>query len=121
RRYRIGGYGGPVEPGKPRGDLYVNLKVIPQENWEIDDGTNKLIHTLQITQKQAERGGQVSVQLLFNKVIKITVPAGVKTGDRFTPPEGKGLGVMSPKKRGDLVIAVEVVEKKGFLSGLFGK
>lgn len=121
RRYRIEGYGVPVEPGKPRGDLYVNLKVIPQENWEIDDATNNLIHTLQITQKQAERGGQVPVQLLFNKVIKVTVPAGVKTGDRFTPPEGKGLGVMSPKKRGDLVIAVEVVEKKGFLSGLFGK
>ena len=60
------------------------------------------------------------MQLLFNKVIKVTVPAGVKTGDRFTPPEGKGLGVMSPKKRGDLVIAVEVVEKKGFLSSLFG-
>ena len=37
RRYRIEGYGVPVEPGKPRGDLYVNLKVIPQENWEIDD------------------------------------------------------------------------------------
>ena len=27
---------------------------------------------------------------------------------------------MSPKKRGNLVIEIEVVEKKGFLSGLFG-
>ncbi|HJK77506.1 MAG TPA: DnaJ domain-containing protein [Methanocorpusculum sp.] len=121
RRYRIEGYGVPVEPGKPRGDLYVNLKVVPQENWEIEDATNNLIHTLQITPKQAERGGPVPVQLLFNKVIRVTVPAGVKTGDRFSPPEGKGLGVMSPKKRGNLVIEIEVVEKKGFLSGLFGK
>lgn len=99
----------------------MNLKVVPQENWEIDDATNNLIHTLQITPKQAERGGLVSVQLLFNKVIRVTVPAGVKTKDRFSPPEGKGLGVMSPKKRGNLVIEIEVVEKKGFLSGLFGK
>lgn len=121
RRYRIEGYGVPVEPGKSRGDLYVNLKVVPQENWEIDDATNNLIHTLQITQKQAEHGCLVQVQLLFNKMIKVTVPAGVQMGDRFSPPEGKGLGVMSPKKRGNLVIEVEIVEKKGFLSGLFGK
>ncbi len=121
RRYRLEGYGVPVEPGKPRGDLYINLKVIPEENWEIDDATNDLIHTLQLTPKQAERGGPVPVQLLFHKVLKITVPAGVKTGDRFSPPEGKGLGVMSPKKRGNLVITVEVTEKQGFLSGLFRK
>ncbi|MDU9375466.1 Chaperone protein DnaJ [Methanocorpusculaceae archaeon Sp1] len=121
RRYRLEGYGVPVEPGKPRGDLYVNLKIIPEENWELDDATNNLIRKLQITPKQAERGGTVPVQMLFNKILKITLPADVKTGDRFAPPEGKGLGVMSPKKKGDLIIEVEVVEKKGFLSGLFGK
>lgn len=118
RRYRIENKGVPVE-GKPRGDLYVNLKVIPEENWEIDDATNNLICHLQIPPKVAEQGGTIPLTLLFNKTIKITVPAGVKTGDRFVPPEGKGLGVLSPKKKGNLVIEVDVAKKKG-LFGLFG-
>ena len=115
RRYRVEGYGIPVD-GKPRGDLYVNLKIIPEENWEMDEATNNLIHKMSIPKKIAENGGQLPLELLFKKTIKITVPAGIKTGDRFAPPEGKGLGVMSPKKRGNIIIEADVVEKKG----LFG-
>ena len=118
RRYRIENKGIPVE-GKPRGDLYVTLKVIPEENWEIDDAGNDLICRLQIPPKIAEQGGTLPLTLLFKKTIKITVPAGVKTGDRFAPPEGKGLGVQSPKKKGNIIIDVEVAKKKG-LFGLFG-
>ena len=99
RRYRIENKGVPVE-GKPRGDLYVNLKVIPEENWEIDDATNDLICHLQISPKIAENGGTISLPLLFKKIIKITVPAGVKTGDRFAPPEGKGLGFYLRRRKG---------------------
>ena len=118
RRYRIENKGVPVE-GKPRGDLYVTLKVIPEENWEIDDATNDLICYLQIPPKIAEQGGTIPLTLLFKKTIKITVPTGVKTGDSFVPPEGKGLGVQSPKKKGNIIIKVEVAKKKG-LFGLFG-
>lgn len=121
RRYRLEGYGVPVSPGKPRGDLYVNLKIIPEENWEIDDATNNLIHKVQITPKQAERGGTVPIQLLFNKILKVTIPKDIKTGDRFAPQEGKGLGVMSPKKKGDLILEVTIREKTGFLAGIFGR
>ncbi len=115
RRYRVEGYGVPVD-GKPRGDLYVNLKILPEENWELDESTNNLIHTMTIPKKVAENGGQISLDLLFKKTIKITVPAGTKTGDRFAPLEGKGLGLMSPKKRGNIIIEAVVAEKKG----LFG-
>lgn len=117
RRYRMEGFGVPVD-GKPRGDLYVNLKIIPEENWEMDEKTNNLIYKMSIPKKIAENGGQLPVDLLFKKTIKITVPAGIKTGDRFAPPEGKGLGVMSPKKRGNIIIEAEVIEKKG-LFGFF--
>ena len=115
RRYRVEGYGVPVD-GKPRGDLYVNLKIIPEENWEMDETTNNLIHKMKIPAKVAENGGQLPLDLLFKKTIKVTIPAGTKTGDRFAPPEGKGLGVLSPKKRGNIIIEADVVEKKG----LFG-
>lgn len=118
RRYRIAGLGIPVD-GKPRGDLFVNLKVVPEENWEIDEETNNLIHVMEIPAKIAERGGQIPLTLLFNKTIKITVPAGVENGMVFMPPEGKGLGVLSPKKKGNLLISVVIKEKKG-LFGLFG-
>ena len=115
RRYRVEGRGIPVD-GMPRGDLYVNLKIVPEENWEMDESTNNLIHKMTIPAKVAEHGGQIPLDLLFKKTIKITVPAGIKTGDRFAPPEGKGLGVMSPKKRGNILIEAVVAEKKG----LFG-
>ena len=75
---------------------------------------------MQIPAKVAEKGGQYPLQLLINRIIKVSIPAGVKTGDRFMPLEGKGLGVMSPKKRGNIVIVAEIVEKKG-LFGFFKK
>jgi curved DNA-binding protein len=120
RRYRIAGCGVPAA-GKPRGDLYVNLKVIPEEDWELEEETNNLVHRLELTRKQMEQGGTVPVQTLLRKPLKITIPKGVAPGDRFFPPEGKGLGVMSPKKRGSIVIEVAATEKKGFFSGFFRK
>ena len=120
RRYRIEGKGVPAEGGKARGDLFVNLKVIPEERWEIDEKTNNLIHKMPIPAKVAEKGGKYPLQMLINRLIKVTVPAGIKTGDVFIPCEGKGLGVMSPKKKGDIVVIADVIEKKG-LFGLFGK
>lgn len=119
RRYRVEGKGVPSESGKKRGDLYVNLKVIPEEGWELD-GDN-LIHTLKIPAKIAERGGQVPLELLINKTIKVTIPPNTKTGDRIIPPECKCLGVMSPKKKGSLIIVVDVTESKGLFGGLFHK
>lgn len=116
RRYRLEGLGVPTENGKKRGDLYVNLKIIPEENWEIEESTNNLIHKMQIPSKIAENGGTLPLTLLFKKTIKITVPAGIKNGERFIPQECKTLGVQSPKKKGSIVIETEVVEKKG----LFG-
>ena len=115
RRYRVEGFGVPID-GKPRGDLYVNLKIVPEENWEMDEATNNLIHKMTIPKKVAENGGQIPLDLLFKKTIRITVPAGIKTGERFAPPEGKGLGVMSPKKKGNIIIEAVVADKKG----LFG-
>jgi len=120
RRYRVEGKGVPGEGGKKRGDLYVNLKVIPEEGWEIDEETNNLIHTMDIPAKIAENGGQVNLELLLKKTIKITIPPNTKTGDRFIPPECRCLGVMSPKKKGGIVIVANVTESKG-LFGLFKK
>lgn len=116
RRYRIEGKGVPAEGGKRRGDLYVNLKVLPEEGWELDEETNDLIHVMKIPAKVAERGGQVPLELLMKRTVKITVPQGIKTGDRFKPCECKGLGVVSHRNRGDIVIVAEIAEKKG----LFG-
>lgn len=117
RRYRVEGKGVP-EAGKKRGDLYVNLKVIPEEDWELEEGTNNVIHTAAIPAKISEKGGEMTIDLPFKKKLKITVPAGIKSGDRFVPKECKGLGVQAPKKKGDIVIIADVIEKKG-LFGLF--
>ena len=116
RRYRIEGKGVPAEGGKRRGDLYVNLKVLPEDGWELDEETNNLIHVMKIPAKIAATGGQMPLELLLKKMIKVSIPAGVKIGDRFKPIEGKGLGVVSHKKRGDIVIVAEVVEKKGLFN-----
>lgn len=116
RRYRIEGKGVPSEDGRKRGDLYVNLKVLPEEGWELEEETNNLIYTMNIPSKIAEKGGKMPLLLLLKKIIKVSIPAGLKNGERFKPIEGKGLGVVSHKKRGDIVIVANIVEKRG----LFG-
>ncbi|HJJ41845.1 MAG TPA: DnaJ domain-containing protein [Methanocorpusculum sp.] len=118
RRYRLEGKGVPAENGRKRGDLYVNLKIIPEVDWEFDDSEKNLVHKMQIPKKIADNGGVIDLDLLIKKTIKITIPAGTKTGDRFIPKECRGLGVQSSKGKGDIIIAAEVAEKKGFLSRL---
>ncbi|HJJ28582.1 MAG TPA: DnaJ domain-containing protein [Methanocorpusculum sp.] len=118
RRYRVEGKGVP-EAGKKRGDLYVNLKIIPEDGWEIEEGTNNVLHTMEIPAKIAERGGIMKMEMPFKGgCMRITVPAGVKAGVRFVPQECIGRGVQAPKNKGDIVIIPEIVEKKGFF-GLF--
>jgi hypothetical protein len=50
--------------------------------------------------------------------MRITIPPGIKAGERFVPCECKGRGVQAPKNKGDIVIIPEIAEKKGFF-GLF--
>ena len=60
----------------------------------------------------AVRGGAVNVPLMAGKTVKLTIPAGARTGQQFRL-RGKGMPVLRARKFGDLYVQIEVETPTG--------
>ena len=58
------------------------------------------------------RGGAVNVPLMAGKTVKLTIPAGARTGQQFRL-RGKGMPVLRARKFGDLYVQIEVETPTG--------
>ena len=104
-KMRLSGEGDCGVNGGPAGDLYVVIHVKPSEYYN-RDGIN-IITTLDITPAQAVLGDEVMVKTLDGEQ-KITVQAGVQSGNSI---KIKGAGVpyiQRPSQRGDHIVVVAV-------------
>jgi molecular chaperone DnaJ len=103
QRIRLKGRGGPGHNGGPNGDLYVVTRVDPHPLFgrRGDD----LTITVPITFAEATLGAEVKVPTLDDSPVTIKVPAGTRSGRTFRV---KGRGVSAAKKKGDLLVTVEV-------------
>ena len=86
-RIRVAGEGEPGRNGGPRGDLLVDVRVIPSTEFQ-RDGLN-IYNTTYISFAQAALGGDVRVNTIYGDV-KITVKPGTQTGARIRL-RGKGM------------------------------
>ena len=104
-KIRISGEGDAGINGGPAGDLYVVLHVKPSDYYK-REGLN-VFTRLDITPSQAALGDEVVVETLDGER-KITVQAGIQTGNTI---KIKGLGVPNlsrPSQRGDQIVIVSV-------------
>ncbi len=107
QRYRVEGYGEPGRNGGPRGDLLVDVRVIPSTTFE-RDGMD-LYTTTYISFAQAALGGDIRVKTIDGDV-KFPIKPGTQTGTRIRL-RGKGVcHVHNKEVRGnqysDLVVKV---------------
>lgn len=106
-KLRLRGEGGESESGGPRGDLILEVRVLPHPVFRREGGD--LIVDLPLTIAEATLGARVRVPTISGSV-ELTVPPGTSTGQRLrlrgqgAPTDAGGAG--------DLLAAVRIVAPK---------
>ena len=103
QRIRLSGRGEPGERGGPAGDLYVQVKVRPDELF--GRSGDDLTLTVPITFAESVLGADLRVPTL-DGVVTLRVPPGTPSG-RTLRARGKGV-VRKDGQAGDLLVTVEV-------------
>jgi molecular chaperone DnaJ len=106
QRIRLSGHGHAGERGGPAGDLYVRVRVRPDERF-VRDGDN-LVTVLDVSAPQAALGAELQVPSLDGDQ-RVELPAGTQPGE-ILRVRGQGMPVLRrPGRRGDLRVVVNVV------------
>jgi molecular chaperone DnaJ len=101
---RVPGMGGAGPRGGPRGDLYVHLRVRPDERF-VRRGT-ELIHSLHVPFTQAALGAHLRFETL-DGTEDLVIPKGTQSGRVFRL-RGRGVPDVNGRGRGDLLVEVAV-------------
>ncbi len=105
QRIRLGGRGHAGESGAPDGDLYVLVRVRPDERF-VRDG-NDLVTALDVPAPLAALGERFEVETLDGPV-EVEVKAGAQPGEVITV-KGKGMPDLRRGRAGDLRVVLNVV------------
>src|SRR3954471_15986056 len=106
QRIRLSGRGHAGEHGGPPGDLYVLVRIAPDERW-VRDGDD-LVTGRDVPAPLAALGATLKVPTLDGPV-ELDVPAGSQPGEMLTL-RGAGMPTLRrPGRRGDLRVVVNVV------------
>lgn len=103
-RIRLQGEGGMGEPGAPRGNLYVRIRVKRHSIFQRDGDT--LFCELPVSFGTATLGGEIEVPTLNGKA-RLKIPAGTQSGQRFKLA-GKGVKSVRSHRVGDLVCELNI-------------
>ncbi len=104
-KVRLGGQGGSGSSGGKSGDLYLNVKVRPHDQFQREGDDLKI--TLPVDLYTAVLGGKVPVSSL-DRTVTLTIPPETNNGKQFRL---RGLGMPNlrkPDKRGDLYAVVSI-------------
>ena len=100
---RLKGQGQPGSGGGPAGDALVTVRIAKHALFRVDGADLRL--DLPITLYEAVLGAKVNAPTLEGKV-ELNIPAG-SDGSRTLRLRGKGL--VTPRGRGDLLVALRIV------------
>ena len=105
-RLRVAGKGGAGEPGGRCGDLYIDVRVAPDDRF-LRHGAD-LVHRIQVGFAQAALGATLKVPTVDGDELEIEVPAGTQPGTVFKLAR-LGLPHLRRRGRGDMLVEVQVV------------
>jgi molecular chaperone DnaJ len=106
QRIRLSGRGHAGERGGPPGDLYVLVRIEPDERF-LRDGDD-LVTVLDVSAPRAALGARVMAPSLDGQV-EVEIPAGTQPGEMFTI-RGEGMPRLRRSgRRGDLRVVVNIV------------
>ena len=104
-RVRVAGEGAPGIGGGRRGDLLLNVRVLPHERYQRKG--DDLETSVAVDLYTMVLGGSARVPIMGGKTISLNVPAGTPNGKRFRI-SGQGMPrLRAPETRGDLYVRLE--------------
>lgn len=106
QRIRLTGRGHAGERGGPPGDLYVLVRIKPDERF-VRDG-NDLVTIVDLSAPRAALGAAVTVPTLDGEPEEIAIPPGTQPGTVVTL-RGRGMPSLRRGSRGDQRVVVNVV------------
>lgn len=104
-RVRLSGEGEAGQRGGHAGDLYIFVSVSKHPIFKRDH--NDLHCEVPIKMTTAALGGEVEVPTIDGKKVKLTIPAGTQSNDKFRIKE-RGMTKLKSTARGDLYVHVLV-------------
>ena len=104
-RLRLSGRGGSGGAGLPAGDLYVDVRVLPDPRFRRDG--DDLYHGAVIGISEASLGTTYAVPHIDGGDSELDIPAGTQPGTVFQMPR-RGMPRLQRRGRGDLYVVVEV-------------
>ncbi len=105
KKLRLAGKGNPGAYGGPRGDLYIQAKLMDDPVFSVED--QDLVTYREIKLTDAMLGTTISVPTLEEKQYNLKIPPGIKNGTRMRLP-GHGMPSMKGSKRGDLYVCIHI-------------
>jgi len=107
-KVRIAGKGHPGVAGGSAGDLYINIKVRPNDVFWRED--SDIYTEVPISIFEAVLGGNVEVPTIAGHA-DMKIPAGTSSGQKFRL-KGKGAPLVGKKGTGDQFVIVQIVPPK---------
>ena len=102
QRIRLGGQGEAGIHGGPAGDLYLNVRLAPHPDFQVDGADLK--YEAELPAWQLVLGGEVAVPTMEGTA-KLKIPPGSQPGQRFRL---KDRGMPKANGRGDLYVVLSV-------------
>ena len=99
---RLRGLGVPGVNGAPSGDLLVNIVVMPNKTFRIED--DNLVATVSVPFFKALLGTSVTLRLPNDKKVNVQIPKLTKPGAKLRIPK---LGIEHGSRKGDLFIEIQ--------------
>jgi molecular chaperone DnaJ len=109
QRIILRGQGSAGRNGGANGDLIIVVRVLPHNIFE-RSGDN-LYCEVPISFAEAALGAEIDIPIIGGKTEKFTIPEGTQTDTSFTL-RGKGVANVNTKRRGDLILTVNVETPK---------
>jgi molecular chaperone DnaJ len=109
QRRVIRGQGSAGRNGGSNGDLIIEVRV--KEDKVLTRSHNNVYCEIPISFAEAALGSEIDVPVLGGSTEKYQIPEGTQTGTSFTM-KGKGIADINSKRKGDLVITVNVETPK---------
>ena len=109
QRIVLRGQGSAGRNGGVNGDLIIDVRVTPHNIFSREG--NNLYCEIPISFAEATLGAEIDIPVLGGKTEKYTIPEGTQSGTTFSI-HGKGIADVNTKRRGDLIITVNVETPK---------
>jgi len=105
-RVRVAGEGEPGGGGGPSGDLYLRVRITPHPHFERKG--QDLYRQVQVPLTTAVLGGEVNVQTIDGKSLRLKIPPATQNGQVFRL-KGHGMPIVGkPTEHGDLFATADV-------------